>query len=138
MSGLELAALLLLGGVLVATGILAIFLGRRMKNDQLPPNVIFGTRTLYSLESEENWYRVQRGTAVPTMLLGYVAIPAGVIVAIGATVEFFCSDYQVSDNLLLAVLAILSMAAVWFWVPYFRLKRSVRHDQDEDHEGESG
>lgn len=131
MSIVELVGLLFYGAFFIGIGVFAFYLGRRMKNDDLPPNGTLGTRTLFSLESEENWYLTQRATAMPTIVLGYAFTGAGVIVIAGAVMEYFCPSWQVSDGSILISLTVITIAVIWFWVPYFRAKRSFLSNKDD-------
>lgn len=128
----DFVAMLLVGVLFVGSGIFAIYIGRRMKNDQLPPNGMIGTRTLYALESEENWYRVQRASAVPNIRLGYACITAGIIIMVGTFAEHFYGKHEVSDSLVFLSVLILAIAIIWFWVRYFQVKRSFEPGQGEN------
>ncbi|VEI13281.1 Predicted integral membrane protein [Trueperella bialowiezensis] len=114
---------------MVGGGAFVIVIGRRMRKDQIRPNELMGTRTPYAMESEENWYRVQRATATPALLMGCAILAAGVIASIGAVVEYVDPRYKVSFDSLVFSMATCVVAIILFWVRYFRAKRAFDSDE---------
>ncbi|WP_216387061.1 SdpI family protein [Arcanobacterium phocae] len=108
---LETIALIALAIVYVGVGIALIVIGTRMRSGKVLPNGIVGTRTEFSMQSEENWYFAQRLTGAPTRWIGYsmfLWIPAFI---------FFKSTN--SDGLLYLTIAVQLFLIILFWIIYF-------------------
>ncbi|QRV02701.1 SdpI family protein [Arcanobacterium phocisimile] len=83
-----------------------------MTSGKLPPNETAGTRTSFALESDENWYFVQRLTGPPTKWLGYAQflwVPA-----------FVALEFTDNVGFLYATVAVQIFLFILLWIIYFR------------------
>lgn len=71
------AAVVVLGLVLVAAGVLLILVGNRASTGNLPRNWIVGIRTTKTLESDEAWQAAHLAAAGSFSVAGYVAVMGG-------------------------------------------------------------
>ena len=69
----------LIGLVLVAAGVLMVWLARKSLRDDLARNEVAGVRTRLTLSSDAAWYPAQRAAARRTAIGGSGAIVAGVL-----------------------------------------------------------
>lgn len=70
-------AVLVLGGVLLLSGLLLIVAGRRAAVGRLPRNWIVGIRTTRTMASDEAWQAAHLAAAGSFSVAGYVAVMGG-------------------------------------------------------------
>ncbi|ADH93225.1 SdpI family protein [Arcanobacterium haemolyticum] len=119
----ETIALVFCAIVIIACGVGLVVIGTRMKSGKFPPNGIVGTRTEFSMKSEENWYFVQRLTGAPIRWLGYsmfLWIPA-----------FVAYKFTNNDDFLYVTVALQMFLIILFWIIYFSGTR--RHQNEITH-----
>lgn len=78
-NALALILLPLIGLILVAAGVVMVWLARKSLRDNLARNEVAGVRTRLTLSSDAAWYPAQRAAARRTAIGGVGAIAAGVL-----------------------------------------------------------
>ncbi|WP_423791273.1 SdpI family protein [Mobiluncus mulieris] len=95
-----------------------------MKAGRLRPNGLLGTRTEFTMKSENNWYIMQRKTARSTILLGY---------SMFLWVPVFCINHSALKSFfLLLVLVTQIVFIVLFWIDYFKGTKQVQSTEKTD------
>jgi len=70
------------GLLLVATGILMLWLAARSRDGRLPRNQIAGVRTALTLSSDAAWFAGQRAAAGRTAIAGWGAVVGGLAIVV--------------------------------------------------------
>lgn len=96
-------------------GIILMSVGYRMHNNQVLYRSFLALRTKYALESEENWNRIHRAMAMPTMKLGVFFC---VLTIVPLLLEIL--DGMGLFIVLLTALLIVG-SFVWYWQEYLRI-----------------